>query len=531
MTHARRIQALAALAGAVHALALSPWVAGWGGSVSHDVAGAWPAAVQSLAVMVLLRCLVASDGPRQASGCAWAYGTTWVMGATLWLYVSLHRYGGLPSWLSLLSVALLCAALSVYLAALGWAWGRWRSGRVGGDALLFAALWLLAEMARAQILTGFPWGASGYGLVDTPLAKLAPWLGVYGMGAVWAWGCAVLALSWPAPQRSQGGACRPLGVLAVLVATLLWAPAGVFTQPVGHPLRVTLLQGNVPQEQKFDAQWQVPMLMWHAQALVQAPGDLVLAPETAIPLLPAQLPDGYWRALNQAFANDRHALLGLPLGDMQAGYTNSVAGLSPASARRPDLFYRYDKHHLVPFGEFIPAGFHWFVRMMNMPLGDFNRGPVAAPSFNVREQRVAPTICYEDLFGEDIAARFVDPALAPTLLANVSNLAWFGESVAIYQHLQIARLRSMEFQLPTLRATNTGATVIIEHTGRVSHQMPNNTRGTLQGVVQGRQGVTPFAWWAGRWNLWPFWMLGLCTVALAAWRQRHSLESRVSVGR
>jgi len=508
-----------ALAGALHAFALSPWVADW--------AACAPALVQSVALWCLLRKLAHSASPGRAAAASWAYGTAWVMGATLWLYVSLHQYGGLPSWLSVLAVALLCGALSGYMALLGWAWRRWRLGTVAFDALLFAALWALAEMARAQILTGFPWGASGYALIDTPFDKLAPWLGVYGMGAVWAWGCAVLALAW----RAEAGSARAWPVVAAAIASYLalwWSGPHAFTQDLGKPLTVTLLQGNVPQEQKFDAEWQVPMLVWHAQQLMQAPGQLVVAPETAIPLLPSQLPEGYWRELNAAFADGRHALLGLPLGNFDVGYTNSVAGLSASSAERPDLFYRYDKHHLVPFGEFIPTGFHWFVRMMNMPLGDFSRGPVAAPSFTVRDQRVAPTVCYEDLFGEEIAARFVDAGLAPTVLANVSNLAWFGESVAIHQHLQVARLRSMEFQIPTLRATNTGATVVIDATGRVTHRLPNNTRGALQAEVQGRQGVTPFAWWAGRFDLWPMWALGLFVVALARWRHRHSLESRAS---
>ena len=140
---------------------------------------------------------------------------------------------------------------------------------------------------------------------------------------------------------------------------------------------------------------------------------------------------------------------------------------------------------------------------MNMPLGDFARGPLVAPSFPVREQWVAPTICYEDLFGEEIAARFVAPSSSPTLFANVSNLAWFGEEVAIFQHLQIARWRSMEFQIPTVRATNTGATVVIDHDGRVTHQLPTNRQGILAATVQGHMGVTPFAWWAGHWGLWP----------------------------
>src|SRR5690606_20489683 len=143
------------------------------------------------------------------------------------------------------------------------------------------------------------------------------------------------------------------------------------------------------QDEKFSAELQLDMLVWHAEQLRAAPGDLVVAPETAIPLLPTQLPEGYWEQHWSAFSQEgRHALIGVPLGDFAAGYTNSVVGFSSHTAKLPEQMYRYDKHHLVPFGEFIPTGFRWFVRMMNIPLGDFSRGPLAAPSFEVKGQRV-----------------------------------------------------------------------------------------------------------------------------------------------
>jgi len=150
--------------------------------------------------------------------------------------------------------------------------------------------------------------------------------------------------------------------------------------------------------------------------------------------------------------------------------------------------------------------------MMDIPLGDFNRGPLAAPSFEVRGERVAPNICYEDLFGEELATRFRDDARAPTLFANISNIAWFGRTVAIDQHLQISRLRALEFERPMLRATNTGATAVIDHRGVVTAALAPYTQGTLEGVVQGRRGITPYARWAGAWGLWPAWIAGALIV-------------------
>ena len=242
-----------------------------------------------------------------------------------------------------------------------------------------------------------------------------------------------------------------------------------------------------------------------------------------IPLLLDQLEPHYWQALLEHFrAPGRAALIGLPLGDEVRGYTNSVAGIAAHTAALAEGFYRYDKHHLVPFGEVIPLGFKWFVRLMNIPLGDFNRGLLAAPSFVVNGERIAPNICYEDLFGEELAARFTDARTAPTILANISNIGWFGATIAVEQHLNISRLRTLELQRPMLRATNTGATVVIDHRGRVTHALTPHTQGVLAGTVQGRTGVTPFARWAGAADLWP--LVGLGVLLNAALARRRSVH-------
>ncbi|HWH74387.1 MAG TPA: apolipoprotein N-acyltransferase [Methylibium sp.] len=493
--------ALVAAAGGLHALSFAPQPLAW---------------LQALCVALLAWRAAAAGSAGRAALLGGVFGTAGLAGGVWWLFISMHRYGGLPAWLAALAVALLAALLSLYLAAALAAWWRWRRGRPVGDAALFAALWLLAELARGLLLTGFPWVAAGYAHGDGALVALAPWVGVYGIGAVAA-GVAALAAGAVAAQ----GVAR-WGALAL--ATLLWwGPQALprdFTAP-GGTLSVALLQTNVAQDEKFVPEHLPATLDWVGRALLQSRADLVVAPETAIPLLPEQLPPGYWDALRGAYGEgDRAALVGLPLGSFAAGYTNSVAGLSADAARQPGGFYRYDKHHLVPFGEFIPLGFRWFVDLMRMPLGDFDRGPLDAPSFAVRGERVAPNICYEDLFGEELAVRFRDAASAPTLLANVSNIAWFGDTVAIDQHLQISRLRTLELQRPMLRATNTGATVVIDHRGVVTHALAPHTRGVLAGRVQGRVGLTPYAWWAGRFGLGPLALAALMVVAAGAcWRR------------
>lgn len=466
--------------------------------------------LQLLAQAVLVLALLQAPSVRIAAGRAWWFVTVWLGTTFWWLFIALHSYGGLPAILGVVAVVALAAVLGLYYVVAAWAFWRWRQVQPVVAALAFAALWTIAELARGTWLTGFGWGAVGYAHLDGPLAWYLPWLGSYGVGLLAAWGAACIALlAW---RRSL----LNFGLAACVVAFPLLVPPAwnTWTQASGT-LSVTLLQGNIPQDEKFETGSGVPLaLQWYAEQLQQSHTALVVAPETAVPLLPQQLPDGYWSALEQHFVNSKSAaIIGIPLGSYSQGYTNSVLALAPGQ-KEP---WRYDKHHLVPFGEFIPPLFKWFTRMMNIPLGDFNRGPLGQPSLPVAGERVAPNICYEDLYGEELASRFADAALAPTVFANVSNLGWFNDSIALDQHLNISRARALEFQRPFVRATNTGATAILNHQAVVLKALPRQTRGVLVGEVQGRTGVTPFAWWAARFGLWPLWVICLLLMAVA-WR-------------
>jgi len=486
----------------------------------------WP--LPLLAAAVLAHRLRRA-GAARAFVLGWSFGTGWLVAGVWWLFISMHRYGGLPAPLAAAAVLALSAFLSLYLGAAAAAFARWRCGRAGSDALLFAAVWLLAELARGVVFTGFPWVASGYAQVDAPLAALAPWVGVYGLGAAGAGLAAWLALGAAARQW------LPAAAAAATLALLWLLPVPGFTRAVGD-LTVALVQTNVPQDEKFDAERLPQTLAAVQKALLTARGDLVVVPETAVPLLPGQLQDfapGYWQGLLEHFAPGgpgagRAALIGLPMGDFDRGYTNSVVGLpapaadkaAPAAAPAGEP-YRYDKAHLVPFGEFIPFGFRWFTELMNIPLGDFTRGRSDPPPFVAAGQRIAPNICYEDLFGEELARRFVaGAAAAPTLMANLSNIAWFGPTIAVDQHLHISRMRTLEFQVPMVRATNTGATAVITHEALVAAMVVPHTRGTLVAKVQGREGVTPYASWVGRLGLAPLALLALAGVLWGARRRR-----------
>lgn len=542
---------VAGLAGLTQALALA-WPFGVSNAEfgAHTWAGQPLPWLQVLAMAMLVHQIREAPSPTAAAALAWVFATTWLAATFWWLYVSLHTYGGLAAPLAVSAVFALAGALAYYYAFALMVFRRLALDGIGLQALVFGAFWTLAELARGVWLTGFPWGAVGYTHVDS-LGWVAPWLGVYGMGAAAASVAAVLALVW---MRGAGGRLTA-GVMYCLAVglTAQWPDGPV--QAVPHTratgtLHLAMLQGNIDQGDKFDTATGLPKaLAWYSAQLAQPwddgqqraaplpPDALVVAPETALPLLPQQAGPELWVPLLQRLGRGQHAaLLGLPLGSANQGYANGVWAITPQEAaqaaidirsgrpigaldedspRSPSArFYRYEKHHLVPFGEFVPPFFRWFVDLMSIPLGDFNRGGLAQPPFEWAGQRIAPNICYEDLFGEELAQGFAKADTAPTVLVNLSNLAWFGDTVALDQHLHISRVRAMELGRPMVRATNTGATVAIDHRGRVTHAFPRLTQGVLVASVEGQDGVTPFAHWASRWGLWPVW-LGAGAVVLA----------------
>ncbi len=493
--------AIVLIAGCAHALSIA-WPFSSGLAQGQPV---WW--LQLLALAALVRSLDRCARFKQGLLLGWLFGSAWLSGIFWWLFISLHVYGGLAAPLTVLAVGGLAIFLATYYALACAAYvGLAPAGRTR-RALVFAALWLLAELARVEFFTGFPWGAAGYAHLDGWLDGYARWIGVHGITLL----AAFLAASLAGLGRSR----RQLVVFPVLAALIVAGAlvAGKQTSTSAGSLQVTLLQGNIPQDEKFQPGTGLPTaLRWYGEQLQGARTALVVAPETSLPLLPQQLPEGYWSAVQARFASGQQAaLIGMPLGSYSTGYANSAVGLKPGQAQA----FRFDKHHLVPFGEFVPPGFRWFINLMNIPLGDFKRGPLGQPSFDWQGQRLAPNICYEDLFGEELGASFTNLATAPTVLVNLSNIGWFGNTIAIDQHLAISRMRALEFERPMLRATNTGATVIIDHRGKVTHELPRHTRGVLVGEVEGRNGITPYAWWVSRYGLWPWWALGLGVAGLA----------------
>ncbi len=473
-----RAAAVALIAGLLHTGAFAP-------------TGAW---YLQLVALALLFAVVEQATPRFAALAGALFGFSWLASGLWWLHISMHQFGGIPWVLAALAVALLAAFLSGYyalalgLTARGIAPGRRR-------VLALVPAWLLAELARATWLSGFPWIASGYAHTVGPLAGWAPWVGVYGicgLGALAAAGLVWLkrgAIAWAAPA------------LAIPLAGFVLPQD--FTTSTGK-LALSLVQPSIPQDQKFDPARFAANLALLATQIESARGRVIVTPESVVPLPLAELD----RATLARLSRPEHpALLGAFLGNADEGFVNSVVALGSD--------YHYGKRHLLPFGEFIPPGLGWFVHAMNIPLDDQARGDHQRP-WTVAGQRLRPLICYEDLFGEDVVQSAVGPDAA-TMFINVSNLAWFGTVMIQDQHLQFSQMRALEFQRPVARSTNTGATAVVDHHGRVTMRLPPLVRGVLEAEVEGRTGATPYASWLAAVGLWPLWILSL--LALTALRR------------
>lgn len=500
------------LAGVVHALSFAP--------------GPLPSLalpfVELIGLAVLAYAVFTSNSVRRAACAAFLFSLGNFTTGLYWIFISVHDYGGLAAPLSVATVVTLAAACSVY-PTLAAALARWLAapglpipeglGRHVLTAAVWASAWAGAEWLRGTLFTGFPWMNIGYAHVDGVLAPWAPVVGVYGIAWLAAFGAGAIALFAAAkdtPSDKIAAATLGIAILGGLAGIVLGHVD--WTQPYGKPVIVRLVQGNVPQSEKFD-----PRLFWQglntymklASLSPKAPDGvpgIIIMPETVLPIFQDQVgPDVWQQWIAIASAQKASLVMGVPLHIKRGGnnrYTNSAIVVTPDSSTQRiisgDIARHYDKHHLVPFGEFVPTGFRWFIDELNIPLGDFNRGAPRQALFDLDGQRLAPDICYENLFGEEIIRSVrSSPEHGPgaTILVNMSNLGWFGNSWALRQDLEISRMRALETARPMLMATNTGITAAISPQGVVRDQLPPMTIGVLDVEVQGQDGLTPYVRW------------------------------------
>lgn len=445
--------------------------------------------------------------PREAALRGFLYGVGAFAAGTSWLYISVRLVGGTPLPVALLLLGGLVAIMAAWIAAAGYVAARvGRRAVLAGLCLAMPGAWVLAEWLRGWVLTGFPWLSLGYGQIDGPLGAWAPVIGVYGVSLVLALLAGAIVAAISSAGRSRLAAIASAAFIIVATALLQGRD---WTEEEGEPLRVTLVQGAVPQLLKWEpGEREATMTMYESLTRGVTDADLVIWPEAAVPA-PDDLVADYLDGLRDlARGRGQQLLVGILTHDAVTGeYRNSLLALGEERGA-------YHKRHLVPFGEFfpVPPFVRSWMRMMNLPYSDLARGADRQAPLVARGVGLAPMICYEDAYG----AEQLGLAAQSGLLVVVSNDAWFGDTIAPHQHLQIARMRALETGRPLVRATNTGISAFIDRRGRLAGSAPQFARTTLAGTVQPATGATPYLGYGN----WPVVLLSLALIGAAATRRR-----------
>jgi apolipoprotein N-acyltransferase len=494
-TPAARRSVGAFAAGACLNLAFAPF--GW-----------WPIAILAPAALFML---IRGLPPRRAFGAGAAFGTGLFAFGTYWLYTCLHVFGLVPVWLTLVLQAALIAAMSVYFALMCYLANRfWLKGGGTRAWLVLPVLWVLGEWLRGWVLSGFPWLSLGYAMIDSPLKGWAPLLGVYGVS----WATAVIAAALSALLMPAVAAPRRLAALGG-IAVLFLVPAllggHAWTRAAGAPIAVAAVQGAVSQDQKWQAKNLDETMERYSKLTTQAWGArLIVWPEASLPVLATEIPEYLSRLRAEGRAHAADFAIGLVNFQPETKrYFNGLLVLSDAGGGW------YYKRHLVPFGEYFPVPnfVRSWMRLMSLPYDDITAGNEHQPILSAAGQKLGLTICYEDAFGSSQL-----PVLREaTLLINVTNNAWYGDSTAPHQHLQIARMRALEAGRFLVRAANDGITAVLGPHGEIVARLPQFREAVLRADVQPLAGLTPYA----RFGNYPVVLGASLLLALAVWRRRR----------
>lgn len=459
---------VALVAGAVHSLAFAPL--------------AWrPLAPLTLA---LLFALWRDVGVRRAAQVGFAFGVGLFLSGTYWVYHSVHTVAGAPAAIALFLMLGLVAIMATYPALLGAVAARtlWPLHTTRG-LLGLAGGWVLLEWLRGWFLSGFPWLSLGYATLDTPLAGVVPFVGVYG-------GSVVVAVLATAALRLACGTAAQRGAAAAGVIVLLVASSGLsrveYTRPTGHTLRVALVQGAIAQDEKWvESHREHSFAVYRTLTESVLGDDLIVWPESALPVVYHEAVPFLSALYGDAQAHHSDLLLGMVRYDVErGGYRNGLLALADGESW-------YYKRRLVPFGEFfpVPAFVRGWMHGLDLFYVDFLPGDRVQAPLVAAGERIGATICYEDAYATEQRGVLAQA----TLLVNVSNDAWFGDSSAPHQHLEITRLRALEAGRWVMRATSTGITALVDPRGRVVAQSPQFKPTVLRGTVEARTGLTPYA--------------------------------------
>ena len=447
---------------------------------------AWP--LPMLAMAVLFHAWMRAASARTAALTGFAFGMGLFLTGVSWAYISMHRYGGMSAPLAAIATVLFAAYLAIFAAGAGALVVQAGGERPALRLAVAPAAFVLLDWLRGTLFTGCPWlnfGASQ--APSAPLAGFAPLWGAYGVMLLAAMVAALLVV---AAMKTLSVRTRVAAVAAVVAVhgVGLGLRQVEWTHVAGPPVRVALIQGNIPQDMKWRDEVRLRTIEGYGRMIEEASADIVVVPETALPAYLDELPPDFLQHLVQhARGAHKEILLGTVERerhpDGTEDYYNSLVRITASPVES------YRKHHLVPFGEYIPQGFRWVLAILHIPLQDFSRGADVQPPLHADGVSFGVALCYEDIFGSEMIG-FMPAARA---LVNVSNMAWFGDSLAPEQQLQESQMRAIETGRWMVRSTNTGVTAAIGPDGQVVSRLPAFTRGTLVAAIEPREGVTPYA--------------------------------------
>ncbi|MDG2107770.1 MAG: apolipoprotein N-acyltransferase [Woeseiaceae bacterium] len=461
----------------------------------------WPLLAPLLILPLLFVAL--TTPPKVAAAHFFWFGFGLFLTGTYWIYISVHVYGNAALWIAIILMMALSLLMAVFLWFAGWAISRLSHGKPWRMYFVGPAIWVLVEWLRGWVLTGFPWLSQGYGQIDSALSGWAPVLGIYGVSMMVLFSSAAILLSIMTAKRER--------LIAVLLIFLPWIIGGAlkevnWTEPYGDPIRTTIIQGGIPQENKWlPAQRQATLDFYRSSTLSVPESELVIWPEVAIPALQDQIIDYLHTVDGDAKRDTQTVLVGILERNMNHSADMQIFNSILMLGTNEQQVYR--KRHLVPFGEYfpVPAAVREWMRLRNLPYSDLAAGSdVQALLQTAKGVNLAIAICWEDAFGAEQLYALPDA----DLLINVSNDGWFGDSIAPHQHLQIARMRALEVGRYSIRSTNTGISAFIGPTGDILKIGRQFKPVVMTASVRAHRGATIYAE-SGNWL-----MLGICYLIL-----------------
>lgn len=474
------IYCIALLSGGIGFLAFSPF-------------DYWAVAYISLFGLIF----IAKTAPKSTA--LWAtflWGLSFFSVGTHWLNVSIHQFGGSPLWLSYILVLLLATYLSLYPVLFTYIIQRFNVK----SAVIFPIVWTFTEFLRGWVFTGFPWLQFGYTQIDSPFSGIAPFFGVSGLTFFVMWGSAVsfnlLSALWQSPKKYSVAMANLLILLAVSGISAVASKVDFVKENQDKALTVTLLQGNIEQQLKWDPEFYFQSLRTYQKLISQHLGksEIIILPESALPDLENNLHRFYQPLQQAAWEQGTEVIVGSVYQDDTLGrMLNSIIVLGDTNQPFDSkVIQRYNKHHLVPFGEYVPLEnlLRPLGSVFNLPMSAFHSGEALQPPLLSKARYFTSAICYEIIEGGQLQRNLSEKT---DFILTVSNDAWFGDSIGPWQHLQMARMRALELGKPVLRATNTGVTAFINARGQIVAQAPQFIETALTHKIAPTEGKTPYA--------------------------------------